>query len=220
MEKLRRREREKLVREAEILAAAEKLFTQHGFEQVTMDAVAKEADFTKRTLYQYFPSKEDLFFAAVLKGFQQMFAYMAEASSQGSNGFDRLRLMARAYYQFYKDHAETFRLMTYVGYVKSTGGRSLRREEWVKFDNNIFQAFAKLVESGQADGSIRADLDAAQTAYALAFLLTGFLNMLSVAGTTFTSHFALEQEAFSMFALDLLLDSVRVRETQPPRKET
>ena len=220
MEKLPRREREKLVREAEILAAAEKLFTQHGFEQVTMDTVAKEAEFTKRTLYQYFPSKEDLFFAVVLRGFEQMFAYMGGASEPGTNGVEKLRLAARGYYQFYKDHPETFRLMAYVGHAKSKGGRSPRREEWMKFDDHIFQAFAKLIETGQADGSIRADLDAAQIAYALAFLLTGFLNMLSVAGTTFTAHFALEQEAFSMFALDLLLDSVRVREMQPFLKET
>lgn len=219
MEKLPRREREKLAREADILAAAEKLFTQHGFEQVTMDAVAKEAEFTKRTLYQYFPSKEDLFFAVVLRGFQQMFAYMGGASEQGTDGFDKLRFVARAYYQFYKDHSAMFRLMAYVGHAKSTAGRSPRREEWMKFDDNIFHGFAKLIESGKADRSIRADVDATQTAYALAFLLTGFLNMLSVAGTTFTAHFALDQEAFSIFALDLLLDSVRRRETLPPRKE-
>ncbi len=164
MEKLPRRAREKLAHEADILAAAEKLFTQHGFEQVTMDVVAKEAEFTKRTLYQYFPSKEDLFFAVVLRGFQQMAAYMGGASEQGTNGFEKLRLAARAYYQFYKDHPGTFRLMAYVGYVKSKGGRSPRREEWLQFDDKIFQAFAKLIEAGQADGSIRADLDAAQSA--------------------------------------------------------
>lgn len=220
MEKLPRREREKLAREADILAAAEKLFTQHGFEQVTMDAVAKEAEFTKRTLYQYFPSKEDLFFAVVLRGFQQMFAYMEAASEQETNAFGKLQLVARGYYQFYKDHPGTFRLMAYVGYVKSKGGtRSPKREEWMKFDDNIFHGFAKLIESGKADGSIRADLDATQTAYALAFLLTGYLNMLSVAGTTFTTHFSLEEEAFSMFALDLLLDSVRRREMQPSPKK-
>ena len=212
MEKLPRREREKLAREAEILAAAEKLFTQHGFEQVTMDTVAKEAEFTKRTLYQYFPSKEDLFFAVVLRGFQQMFAYMGGASEQGANGFEKLKLAARGYYQFYTDHPGTFRLMAYVGYVKSKGTRSARREEWLKFDDTIFQSFATLIEAGKTDGSIRADLDATQTAYALAFLLTGFLNMLSVSGATFTTHFALDQETFSMSTLDLLLDSVRCRE--------
>ncbi len=35
--------------------------------------------------------------------------------------------------------------------------------------------------------------------------------MLSVSGTTFTAHFALDQEAFSLSTLDLLLDSVRRR---------
>ena len=49
---LQRRERERLAREAEILSAAERLFITKGYENTTMDVIAKEAEFTKRTLYQ------------------------------------------------------------------------------------------------------------------------------------------------------------------------
>ena len=47
---LSRRERERLVRESEIIAAAEKLFIVKGFDNTTMDEIAKAAEFTKRTV--------------------------------------------------------------------------------------------------------------------------------------------------------------------------
>ncbi|WP_369693305.1 helix-turn-helix domain-containing protein [Acetobacterium wieringae] len=36
------------------MAVAEKIFGQNGFESASMDEIALEAQFTKRTLYQYF----------------------------------------------------------------------------------------------------------------------------------------------------------------------
>jgi TetR/AcrR family transcriptional regulator len=62
-----RRDRERAAREADIIAAAEKLFYTKGFENTSMDEIAKYAEFTKKTIYQYFKSKEDLFYAVASK---------------------------------------------------------------------------------------------------------------------------------------------------------
>lgn len=37
------------------------LFNKYGFKKVTMDEIAREANVTKRTVYSYFSSKEELF---------------------------------------------------------------------------------------------------------------------------------------------------------------
>lgn len=50
---------------AQILPAARDLFLDKGFEVVTMDMVSVQAGVSKATLYVYFPSKEDLFAAAI-----------------------------------------------------------------------------------------------------------------------------------------------------------
>jgi len=214
MEKLSRREREKRTREESMVTAAETLFARHGFENVSMDAIAKEAEFTKRTLYQYFSSKEDLYFAVILKGFKQLETYCDTAVEQGQTGFEKLRLVSRAYYQFYQDFPETFRLMNAIGRVKTTTENTPKREEFMQFDNRLFEGFARLIAAGQDDGSIRADIDAMQGAYMLAFTLTGFFAMLSEAGKTFTEHFALDQEEFSLFVLNFLSDALRTPVTE------
>jgi AcrR family transcriptional regulator len=52
--------RTKLKRE-QILAAARRLFLQHGFAQTSTEAIRLEAGVSKETLYRYYASKEDLF---------------------------------------------------------------------------------------------------------------------------------------------------------------
>jgi TetR/AcrR family transcriptional regulator, mexJK operon transcriptional repressor len=49
-----------------ILLAAAKLFLEHGYEPVSMDAIAAAADVSKRTVYSYFDSKTTLFSAILL----------------------------------------------------------------------------------------------------------------------------------------------------------
>ena len=58
-----RRERQKQERERRILAAARRLFDRKGFAATSMEEVAARAELAVGTLYNYFPSKDQLLFA-------------------------------------------------------------------------------------------------------------------------------------------------------------
>src|SRR5215813_4733779 len=54
------RERRKVrIREA-IAATANRMFLELGFDQVSITDIAREAEVSRRTLFAYFPTKEDL----------------------------------------------------------------------------------------------------------------------------------------------------------------
>jgi TetR/AcrR family transcriptional regulator, mexJK operon transcriptional repressor len=59
----------------EILAAAREVFTADGYVGTSMDAVAAQAGASKRTVYQYFSDKEELFAAAVLETVDRGYEY-------------------------------------------------------------------------------------------------------------------------------------------------
>ncbi|HEY8058482.1 MAG TPA: TetR family transcriptional regulator, partial [Acidimicrobiales bacterium] len=59
------RERKKADTREAIRAAAVELFCAQGFDATTMDAVAEHANVSVRTVFRYFPTKEDLVFADV-----------------------------------------------------------------------------------------------------------------------------------------------------------
>jgi AcrR family transcriptional regulator len=59
------RESKKLRTRQEIADQAMQLFAKRGFDHVTVSEVAAAADVSEKTVYNYFPTKEDLFFDEV-----------------------------------------------------------------------------------------------------------------------------------------------------------
>src|SRR5205814_3715391 len=62
---MRLRESKKLEMRREIADAAMRLFVQRGFDHVTVAEVAAAARVSEKTVFNYFPTKEDLFFDEV-----------------------------------------------------------------------------------------------------------------------------------------------------------
>ena len=52
-------------REEQIIIAARKVFARYGFSKTTMEDISSEVEMGKASLYYYFPTKENLFQAAI-----------------------------------------------------------------------------------------------------------------------------------------------------------
>jgi AcrR family transcriptional regulator len=59
------RERKKLQTRRLIAETARRLFAERGFEAVTVAEVARAADVAEKTVFNYFPTKEDLFYSGM-----------------------------------------------------------------------------------------------------------------------------------------------------------
>jgi TetR/AcrR family transcriptional regulator len=106
-----RKEREKEARREEIIAAAEKIFFQKGLNASTMDDVAEAAELSKGTLYLYYRSKEDLYLAVTLRGLEIMYSLFEKATATDANPIQRLLDLEEAYYKFFLDHRQHYRMM-------------------------------------------------------------------------------------------------------------
>jgi AcrR family transcriptional regulator len=104
----RRREFAKL--RTRILNAARMLFIEHGYEAVTMRAVAKKIEYSPTTIYLHFKDKESLIqelctqdFLTLAKGFNRI--------ARVADPIERLRQIGRAYAEFGQRHPNHYRLM-------------------------------------------------------------------------------------------------------------
>jgi len=79
-----------------ILAAADRLFYTQGIRAVGVDAVAAEAGVSKRTLYNYYPSKDELIAAYLEARFRHVTPGDEPALEQILGTFDRLERIVRS----------------------------------------------------------------------------------------------------------------------------
>lgn len=70
-------------RRAQLIAAGAQLFAEHAYEEISMRQIAQAAGISKPLLYHYFPSKIELFKAAVAEQAAELQA-LIEPSGEGS----------------------------------------------------------------------------------------------------------------------------------------
>ena len=77
-------------------AAARRLFSERGFEAVTVAEIARTADVAEKTVFNYFPTKEDLFYSR-LEAFEEELLSAVRGRAAGESAVAAFRgfLMAR-----------------------------------------------------------------------------------------------------------------------------
>lgn len=213
MEELTRRKREKLEREDFIISKAEELFCRYGAEKVSMDVLAKESEYTKRTIYRYFTCKEDLIFAVALKGYKQLLKMIKIKSRNGKTGLEKIRSAYYAYYDFFCQYPELLKLIN-TGEALKLGTPEINlpyRQKYMDFNNYLFKELIEMFISGKSDGSVRSDLEMPLLALSSIFSATGFFVMLSMSGDSYIKHFGMDKEAFAKFTIEMFIDSIKQR---------
>ncbi len=75
------------IKRQEILDIAAETFRQFGFERTSMSEICSRVGGSKATLYNYFKSKEELFYEAILVGEMKKFDIVIESLNTDSNDF-------------------------------------------------------------------------------------------------------------------------------------
>jgi AcrR family transcriptional regulator len=84
------RERKKQQTRAHIASTARRLFTERGFEAVTVAEVARAADVAEKTVFNYFPTKEDLFYSG-MEAFEEKLLGAVRDRAPGQSVVDAFR---------------------------------------------------------------------------------------------------------------------------------
>ena len=156
-----RRRRERQQRRAQILEAAQTVFTERGLAAATMDQVAAAAEVSKGTLYLYFRSKDELFMGLASEVAEATHEAIAGiAADESLSGLDCFRSMARAAARVALAHPNTVRSM--VIWMASGDACDIESDGFKDYRAKVESVHKLMIGGlmrGQADGSIRKDLD-------------------------------------------------------------
>lgn len=185
-----RRQREREQRKTEIADAAERLFFTRGYEDVSMEDIAREVELNKATIYLYFKNKEALFATIVLRGIEHLKEKYLECMERDVPGIVKVALMGRAYYEFSEEHPEYLRLIHFYGSERFSGENPYTADIGKGY-GTCRAMLADAVREGIDDGTIRADIDPFLTSM---YLMTSFMGILSMEHKW---RLAIEAEGFS-----------------------
>ena len=109
-EDIPRREREKLRRRRDILDAAQALFSERGFHEVSMQHIATEAEYAIGTLYNFFENKEDLYHTLIRELTDKFHESLTKAIDSGDDEVERLRNYVTAKAAVVRDNLAVVRI--------------------------------------------------------------------------------------------------------------
>jgi AcrR family transcriptional regulator len=145
------RERKKRQTRAAIAEAAMALFAEHGFDAVTVADVARAADVSEKTVFNYFPAKEDL----VMLGGEERRAALIEAIRTRGPGVSIVEPFRAATLQFV-DSVERDPVESIVAVPRLVAGsRSLRNRLFLGWEEEAARLTPVIAEeTGAAEGDL------------------------------------------------------------------
>lgn len=177
-------------RRAEILDAATAVFSENGFAAADVQEIADKTGVGKGTVYRYFPSKEELFLAAVDHGMRRLKTAVDAAVAGARQPLERIAEGVRAYLTFFDEHPEIVELLIHE---RAQFRDRTKPTYFVHRDANMGpwqELFRQLIK----DGIVR-DLSVD--------LIADFISDL-VYGTMFTNHFAGRKKSLANQSQDIL----------------
>lgn len=205
-----RKEREKQQRKIEIIEAAEKVFFSNGFENSTMDDIAKEVELSKGTLYLYFSSKDELLRIIVQKSLNKLFELFKEHTENEPNGLCKIRATGEAFVRFYYDFNNYYNIMMYHNSHSTSEPIDCNICGEINNQKMVHNKFmVKVLEEGIADGSIRKDLDPKKTSLLLWGETMGVLQLTSMRNNFLQDSFDVKKEDLISYFFEFTYNALK-----------
>lgn len=145
---------------SQILRAAADVFSTREFHTVPVDDIATAAGVGKGTLYLYFPTKEQLFYATILEALDVLLIEL-ETAIRGRSGDDALRAFTRSLVGFFWRRRHLAVLMhRYEHKQREPEGEAwrLRRGRLLTLVRTALQPEARAAGLGAADTLLAAEM--------------------------------------------------------------
>lgn len=147
-----------------IMQASMDEFAEHGFEHGNTNRVAKAAEISVGSLFQYFDSKEDLFISTVKFGASELKEKLKALADEDEDVFVKVERLIRTVQEHSRSNVNMIRL---YNEMTSHGNSSLVLQEVDWMESITATLYAQLIEKAKSDGVVRPDCDARMFAFLL-----------------------------------------------------
>jgi TetR/AcrR family fatty acid metabolism transcriptional regulator len=196
-----KRQYKKAARRESILQAAIEIFSKKGFRSATISEIAERAGVAEGSIYQYFKSKEDLFFSIPVEKTIE-FRTQVELHLSGIAGaLNKIRKFVWYFLYFFTVNPEYGRMLM----LDMRVNKSFVRTETYNFLKKSVEHVLEIIDEGQKEGVIRKDINV----YVLRHLILGVLEHI-------VTRWLLKDQKYDILAYhqevsELIIDAIKAR---------
>jgi AcrR family transcriptional regulator len=160
--RLGKRDRQKQDREQRILAAARHLFDRKGYVGTAMEDIARRAALAVGTLYNYFPSKDDLLLA-IMRRDSELVVALAERILAAPPA-DPVEAIAAVADAFIQSVAAEERMLWREVFAAAIGSPDALGARLFALDVRMIEIFSAMIEKLKERGQLAIETDSARAA--------------------------------------------------------
>ena len=201
----RRKKEPESVHRDNIAAAAERLFAAKGITATTMDDIAKQAEYSKATLYVYFTNKEEIVGLLVLKSMKMLRAVLHEAVSAPAATKEKYERLCHALAQYQAQYPLYFSLA--LGEINIDFDKKdhlpVERETF-EVGEQINAEIVQFLRSGMEAGALLPDIPVLPTVFLFWASLSGVIQMAAHKRAYIEQAMGQTKEQFLTYGFDRL----------------
>lgn len=141
-------------RRAEILAAAERIFVELGYEGATIRKIADEVGLSSTALYMHFADKGEILQEICRQAFESLLKANRDALAEAGSPEQRMRKMMRAYVDFGFQNPNAYRL---VYMTRPSELREGAQDAAQVMGGELFGTFLQVIQELESAGRLKSD---------------------------------------------------------------
>lgn len=209
--------KEKMYKRQLILDAAANLFFYKGVKSASMDELAKESGLTKRTIYCYFESKEEIYYEVMLRAYKELNSLIKEKSMDSDiiSEIGRLKTIGEILIQFNQTNSTGFNAI--FNFENTDIDNILKNPTAAKCYEEgqyLTDIFINTLKEGIQKGEIKESIDINKTFLTLWASLVGMAHIISYKKEYVMKYFRMDINESLSYSFDLIINSIRKEESK------
>ncbi len=197
-----------------IIDKAKEIFITNGFFNTVMEDIAKKAGVSRRTMYRYFESIEDLAYEATILMLSEWNDFHKELLPKlTGSGLERLEMFLYESVGYMEDKKS---VMKYLGefdfYFAQDMHKEPSNESAARFRNIILKPdewIGVLIKAGIDDGSIKGGLDIDMLVATISNVLWGFGQRIAARGELIKNETGIDGVDLIKYQIKLYIDALK-----------
>lgn len=193
----------------QIMKAAERLFSEKGFAQTTINDISKTSEYSRRTIYAYYESKEDILHHIVEKGLLILKQNIEDSINFNEDFMEQYKGICIAMSKYQNDYSHS------ANHVNSANSANLdfnSLSDTVKhilvLGTEINNLLAEFIEGGKSKGIVHPDVVPMMTVYILWSNIDALLVLAQTKGKFIAKQFSISEKDFLDYGFRQIINSI------------